>query len=138
MKLANVTMHDQTQYIEQFRQLGYEIDPRPLLKEVSGAQEAYQTAKEAIQEAIDMGAEGILLGGRTDLCIYAAILAAQAGLRVLIAETKRIRDENDRFVFVLAGVTPVYLDIVPAESSIGVFPLSAVVIDSEAIQKGER
>lgn len=109
MKLANVTMHDQTQYLAQYRALGYEIDPTPLLRECTGPQDAWQVAFAAIKAAKDQHAHGIILGGRTDVCLYAAITAVSNRLRVFIAETKRVRDENNCFVFNLAGVTPVAL-----------------------------
>lgn len=108
-RLANCTMHDQSNLVEQYREFGYEVVGEPLLREVSGMEDAIVAAYEAVTKAKEMGAEGILLGGRTDLVIYSALLAAERGLEVFVAETVRIRDENDRFVFQLAGVTPVNL-----------------------------
>ncbi|MEA4884231.1 MAG: hypothetical protein VB144_11370 [Clostridia bacterium] len=109
IRLANLTMHDQTEYLEAYRGLGYEVNPKPLLREVSGAEDAKAAACEALKAAEAQGASGILLGGRTDMCIYAAVLATIGGFRVFVAETERVRDENDRFVFRLVGVTPVEL-----------------------------
>ncbi len=109
MKLANLTMHDQLQFVDRFRELGFEVDPKPLLREVSGMEDAKAAACEALKAAKDQGAQGILLGGRTDVCVYAAILAAAGRFKVYVAETKRVRDESDRFVFELAGVTPIDL-----------------------------
>lgn len=109
MKLANVTMHDQSQYLDGFRELGFEVDPRPLLRAVSGTDDAKAAACDAINAAKDQGAQGILLGGRTDVVIYAAALAGANGLDVFIAETERIRDADDRFIFNLRGVTRVDL-----------------------------
>ena len=110
MKLGNCTMHDQTEYLDAFAALGYEVDPKPLLREVSGPQDALVAALDAIDKAKSAGAEGILLGGRTDLCIYAALFAVTAGLAVFIAETRRERDTEGNFRFNLAGVTPLSLE----------------------------
>lgn len=109
MKLANLTMHDQIQFVDRFRELGFDINPTPLLREVSGMEDAKAAACEALKAAKDQGAQGILLGGRTDVCVYAAILAAAGRFKVFVAETKRVRDESDRFVFELEGVTPIDL-----------------------------
>ena len=107
--LANLTMHDQGQFADRFRELGYKINPKPLLREVHGTEDAKAAACEALRAAKAQGAQGILLGGRTDVCVYAAILAVAGGLQVFIAETERVRDEKDRFVFALKGVTPIDL-----------------------------
>lgn len=108
-KLANCTMHSQIALAEQYREFGYEVVGEPLLREVHGMEDAVTAAYEAVMEAKNAFVDGILLGGRTDLVIYSAILAAEHNLEVYIAETQRIRDENDRFVFQLVGVTPVSL-----------------------------
>jgi hypothetical protein len=116
LKLANCTMHDQTQYIEQFISFGFDIDPKPLLGEVSGAEEAIKMAKRIIYnvkggnltDGVPALVDGILIGGRTDVCVYLAIYAAAFGIKAYITETKRIRD-NDKFVFNLCGVTPLLL-----------------------------
>lgn len=109
IRLANVTMHDQTEYLEAFRALGYEVDPRPLLRVCAGADDAAIAACEAIEAAEAQGAEGVLLGGRTDMCIYAALIAASADLGLFIAETARLRDADGNFQFNLVGVTPIDL-----------------------------
>lgn len=109
MRLANVTMHGQAQYLEAFKALGYVVNPEPLLRVCAGAEDAKAAACEALKAAEAQGAQGILLGGRTDVVIYAAILAAIGNFKVFVAETERVRDENDKFVFNLKGVTPVEL-----------------------------
>jgi hypothetical protein len=109
IKLANLTLHDQTQYIDQYKSFGFDIDPKPLIREVSGSSDAIKAAEEAVQKAIDQGADAILIGGRTDLCIYITILAATCEklFKVFVAETQRIRTSDDKFVFNLSGVTEV-------------------------------
>ena len=113
MKLANCTMHDQTPYLDRFKWLGYKVNPVPLLREVSGGEDALKTAQVVVQLALKQGADGILLGGRTDLCIYIGLMAVEAGLKVFVAETRRVRyiDKygHDYFKFNLHGVTPVLL-----------------------------
>lgn len=109
IRLANVTMHDQSEYTDAFKALGYVVNPEPLLRVCAGADDAVLAACEALEAAEAQGAEGILLGGRTDMCIYAATIAVRAKLRIYIAETERLRDENDCFKFNLKGVTAVDL-----------------------------
>ncbi len=108
IKLFNATMHDETPYLDAFKTLGYDVDPEPRLSAVDGPAEAYAMAKRAVAAA--KGYDGMLIGGRTDVMIYIAILAPIEGLGLYIAETKRTRDANDRFVFHLAGVTPIYVE----------------------------
>lgn len=112
IKLANLTMHDQTEYLDAFMALGYKVDPKPLLRACAGAEDAKAAACEALRTAQAQGAEGILLGGRTDMCVYAAILAVTGGFKVYVAETERLRDADGNFAFNLRGVTPVELDLV--------------------------
>ncbi len=109
IKLANATMHDQSKFVEDFRKLGFDVESAPRLRQVAGAKEAYALAREVVERAKKEGFDGILLGGRTDVMIYVGILAPIHGLQLYIAETVRERDEHDRFVFNLAGVTKVYL-----------------------------
>jgi hypothetical protein len=109
IKLANATMHDQSQYLDAFRNFGFEIEPTPRLREVSGTWEAYNLANEVVEQAKKEGYDGLLLGGRTDLMIYIAVQAPAYGLELYQAETVRQRDANDRFVFNLSGVTRIYL-----------------------------
>lgn len=109
IKLANATMHDQSQYLDAFRNFGFEIEPTPRLRQVSGTWEACNLAREVVEQTKKEGYDGLLLGGRTDLMIYIAVQAPAWGLKLYIAETERIRDENDRFVFNLVGVTRVYV-----------------------------
>lgn len=109
IKLANATMHDQSAFQDSFKNFGFEVEATPRLREVSRAWEAYNLANEIVQQAKKEGFDGLLLGGRTDLMIYLAIQAPAWGLSLYQAETKRERDENDRFVFNLVGVTRIYL-----------------------------
>lgn len=102
--MANCTMHNQKEYVSDFEKFGFKVLPEPLFREVSGTEDAWKAAAKAVRKAIELGVEGILLGGRTDLVVYTCQMALAEGLEVFIAETERIRDENDRFVFKLKGV----------------------------------
>lgn len=109
IRLANATMHDQSDYLTDFHRLGFEVEPTPRLRPVSGAKEAYLLAREVVEQAKKEGFDGLLIGGRTDVMIYIAIEAPICGLQLYIAETVRERDENDRFVFNVKGLTRVYV-----------------------------
>ena len=109
-KLANSTMHDQSNFKDDFKALGFDVESAPRLRQVSGAKDAYELACEVVEQARKEGFDGLLIGGRTDVMIYIAIEAPICGLELYIAETVRERDENDRFVFNLAGVTKVYVE----------------------------
>jgi hypothetical protein len=62
-----------------------------------------------VRQAKKEGFHGLLLGGRTDIMIYIAIEAPVCGLQLYIAETMRVRDDDDRFVFNVKGLTRVYV-----------------------------
>ena len=109
VKLLNATMHDQSAYRSDFAKLGFEVEATPKLRQVSGAREAYELACQVVQQARKEGFKGLLIGGRTDVMIYLAIQAPAWGLSLYVAETERIRDASDRFVFQLKGVTKVYV-----------------------------
>jgi len=109
IKLANATMHDQSNFLNDFAKLGFDVEATPRLRPVSGPKEAYELACEVVQQAKKEGFKGLLIGGRTDLMIYLAIEAPAYKLDLYIAETERIRDEHDRFVFNLKGLTKVYV-----------------------------
>ena len=109
IKLANATMHNQADFRDDFKKLGFDVEAAPRLRQVTGAEEAYQLACEVVQQVKKEGFDGLLIGGRTDVMIYIAIEAPIRGLDLYIAETVRERDANDRFVFNVAGVTKVYV-----------------------------
>jgi hypothetical protein len=102
-------MHDQSQFVDAFRNFGFEVEATPRLREVSGAWEAYNLAREIVEQTRKEGFDGLLIGGRTDLMIYLAIQAPAYGLKLYQAETKRERDENDRFIFNITDITRIYV-----------------------------
>lgn len=109
IKLANATMHDQSQFLDAFKNFGFEVETTPRLREVSGTWEACNLARETVEQAKKEGFDGLLIGGRTDIMIYIAIQAPAYGLELYQAETKRERDENDRFIFNLTDVSKIYV-----------------------------
>ena len=109
IRLANATMHDQGGYLTDFHRLGFDVEVAPRLRPVSGAREAYKLACEVVQQARKEGFDGLLIGGRTDVMIYIAVEAPICGLDLYITETVRERDEHDRFVFNIQGLTKVYV-----------------------------
>ena len=127
MKLLNATMHDQSAHLEAFAALGLEVEATPSLRVHTSPPGAYELASEVTTAASREGFDGLLIGGRTDVMIYIALSVAWSKLKLFIAETERIRDENDRFVFNLVGVTPVCL-----KSSTDYYP--HVVIDAVAMR----
>jgi hypothetical protein len=109
IKLLNATMHDQSAFRADFEKLGFDVETAPRLRQVTGAREAYELACEVVQQARAEGFDGLLIGGRTDIMIYIGVLSPINCLDLYIAETERIRDANDRFIFNLKDVTKIYL-----------------------------
>lgn len=109
IRLANATLHDQSAYRSDFAKLGFEVEATPRLRQVAGPKEAYELACEIVEQTRREGFQGLLLGGRTDVMIYLAIQAPAYKLDLYQAETERIRDANDRFVFNLKGITKIYV-----------------------------
>lgn len=114
MKLANCTLHTQTALKEQFASFGVEIGDEILGFEVAISDTA-ETIRQKAAEVIDLvlcgGEDGILVGGLTSAAYYLIIEAFETKseevdsyLRVFEVVTERIRDENDRFVFILRGI----------------------------------
>ena len=131
IKLANATLHDQSAYRSDFEKLGFDVEVTSRLREVSGAKEAYELACEIVEQTRREGFQGLLLGGRTDLMIYIAIQAPAYKLDLYQAETERIRDANDRFVFNLKGITKIYVSH-PADL---VGPAIAAEVDTIGLNK---
>ena len=71
-KLANATMHSQSNFVEDFKSLGFDVESAPRLRPVSGAKDAYNLAQEVVEQAKKEGFDGLLLGGRTDVMVYIA------------------------------------------------------------------
>ena len=108
-KLINLTLHKQGEReIQLARQHGYELDPEPRAPMVGpgmeGLQEAASKIAEVLAEAVEQGA-AVLIGGHTGALVFALrSLWDEEWPEIVIFETERVRDENDRFVFVPKGL----------------------------------
>jgi hypothetical protein len=82
VRLANLTSHDQAENVAVFRKFGFDVDPCPLLPHIDQDENPILTAAAAVREARLLQPDGVLVAGRTDLAVYAALMAVEAGLRV--------------------------------------------------------
>jgi len=109
MKLANFTLHDQTQYVGRWREFGFEVDPTPRAPLIEFEKESWTEEKilEAVKRALtEIKAEGfdaIMIGGLSNCMAYAWYLAHQMELKVVMSKTPRLRTPNGKFIFVLTG-----------------------------------
>jgi len=108
-RLINLTLHRQGEReIELAAEYGYELDPEPRAPMVGpgmdGLQEAASKIAEVLAEAVEQGA-AVLIGGHTGALVFALrSLWDEEWPELVIFETERVRDENDRFVFVPKGL----------------------------------
>lgn len=108
-KLINLTLHKQGgREIELARRYGYELDPEPRAPVVGpgmeGLQEAASEIAKVLAEAVETGA-AVLIGGHTGALVFALrAIWDEEWPEFVIFETERIRDENDRFIFVPKGL----------------------------------
>lgn len=112
VKMANLTLHEQSEYVEGFRKYGFEIEvsPQGLLVENNDSKAIRDMCKEKIDEIVSQGYQAVLLGGRTDVAIYLYQFAKEKGLKCYIVHTERIRKViNDKsfFEFKFEGLTEV-------------------------------
>ena len=68
------------------------------------AHDIAQHVNDQMQRVYEMGAKSVLVGGLSDLTYYQIHAALSDGLAVYVADTERVRDENDRFVFKFRGL----------------------------------
>jgi len=114
-KLANLTLHSQKQYLDDFRKHGFEVESEPhgvLIKEAS-PQEIRNIARKSIDDAIKRGNEAVLLGGRTDVTIYQYLYAYEKGIPCYIVHTERKRKiigGKEFFEFNFKGLTEILPD----------------------------
>jgi len=109
IKLANFTLHNQQQYVERWREFGFEIDPTPRapLIEFENGEWTEERILEAVKRALtaikEEGFQAIMIGGLSNCMCYAWYLAHQMGLRVVMAKTPRLRTPGGKFIFLLTG-----------------------------------
>lgn len=82
VRLANCTSHWQANNASKYRRLGFEVSVVPLLPHFGNDEDPLLVARDAVAECVRMGVDGALVAGRTDVGVYVAILAVQAGLSV--------------------------------------------------------
>ncbi len=99
-KIFNATLHPPTR--EQ-AEAGVGAPCGRIVPLTAAFEEIEKLGATVVDEAVQEGAEAILLGGLTSFCIAVYEAARARGLPVLEALTERIHDENGRFVFVHRG-----------------------------------
>jgi len=115
LKLANFTLHDQAGFVNQWRGLGFEMDPQPRAPLIEF--EKGEWTEEAILAAVyttltqikQEGFQAILIGGLSNAMAYAWLLADALGLEVVMARTPRERTPDGKFIFRLTGYSRLLL-----------------------------
>lgn len=115
LKLANFTLHDQAEYVDQWQRFGFEMHPAPRAPLVEFEKNGW--SEEAILQAVHdalirIKAEGfraILIGGLSNAMAYAWCLADALGLVVVMARTPRERTPDGKFAFRLVGYSQLLL-----------------------------
>jgi hypothetical protein len=67
-----------------------------------------ETAGNLIARVKELEYTNIMVGGLTDLTYHEIGYAISSGITVYTALTERVRDENDRFVFVFKGLRKIW------------------------------
>ena len=69
-----------------------------------------ELAQASVYKAKEQGFKYLLVGGLSDVTFHQIATAHRNNMVVFVAVTKRIRDENARFVFVFSGLRKVWKD----------------------------
>lgn len=112
-RLINLTLHEQgSREVEIARMAGYRLETTPLAPVVQAGQAGLDTAGAALADLLRMAARddaAVLIGGHSGALAYALrILRNQAWPEMVVFDTRRERDDRDRFVFV-----PIGMQVVP-------------------------
>lgn len=108
-RIANFTLHDQKDYVRRWRKFGFDMDPRPRAPLIQYEQKRwteekiFSEVKKRIYKIHDEKYDAILIGGLSNVMLYAWYLANKLGIRVIMAKTPRKRGKNGGFIFVLEG-----------------------------------
>lgn len=109
-RLANFTLHDQTQYVEVWKGFGYDLDPRPrapLIPFEKGTwteDMIFKATWEAMDKILQECFEAIIIGGLSNCMAYAWYIANLMNMEVVMARTPRMRDHaTGRQLFVMTG-----------------------------------
>ena len=122
-KLANFTLHDQTQYIEIWKDFGFEIDPvsRAPLIEYEKAEWTEEKILSETYKRLDIIAserfDAIMIGGLSNVMAYAWLYAQILGLEVIMSKTPRLRTPDGKFIFKLEG----YAELIKPSEMKGLF-----------------
>ncbi|MDD5747741.1 MAG: hypothetical protein PHP64_01595 [Actinomycetota bacterium] len=98
-RLANFTLKDQVDYVQEWRRLGFEINPEqraPFLDSESELAEA-EILEEVRESLLDIAREGydaIVVDGGTSVGFYAWVIAGTLGLSVLISFVREKASAN--------------------------------------------
>lgn len=93
MKLANFTLTDQSDHVQQWRGLYFDISPEPLAPMVEPGHAEWSEAgvlEEVRDRLLDISEQGygaILIGGQVNAAAYAWVLAGKLGLKVITSWT---------------------------------------------------
>ena len=100
-RLANLTTHDQSEFVDEYKSRGYNIDPspRPIIKFKNDSQEdLVNKIRKHLTIIKDDGYDAILLGGTTDMVPYIYCIAGSLGLKpvVVIIKKKYLADHYEQ------------------------------------------
>ena len=112
-RLANATNHNQRGLSELYEKMGYIVDPAPIMPHTGSWQDPLMVAERVVQTALEQKADGILLGGTTELVIYVALLAVQAGLPVYVPRRTELDPSGRRearYAATLSELAPLRLE----------------------------
>lgn len=115
LRLANFTLHDQTEHVDQWRAFGFAMHPEPrapLIEfEKNGwSEEAIlQSVYKILKQIKSEGYQAVLIGGLPNAMAYAWCLADAMGLVVVMARTPRERTPDGKFIFKLTGYSGLLL-----------------------------
>ncbi len=97
VKLANFTLEDQSDRVEEWRTLGFDISPRPQAPFIEpgtaewNERELVEEVKDRLLDLSDSGYGAILLDGSVNATAYAWVLAGVLGLKVVMAWEQSVR-----------------------------------------------
>ena len=104
IKLYNATAHDQTPFLDRFRQLGFEVvNPAPQVRAAAPTFEAQVAEGKRVASSIPDGSN-VLIGG-AQIIVEAIVSELSArNCRFYAALSERERDEKGNFLFNLKSV----------------------------------
>ena len=110
IRLANLTLSDQSPHLEHYRAQGFDVDPVPAGITVPVGlppRDVWQFAHDLVTQVAEHGYAGAIIGGRPDAVCYLRDCLAAAGLRCFVADTARVLDREGYFVAMPVGLVEV-------------------------------